>query len=155
VLHRGGPALPDGRPRPGLRRRQVEVTISAGREIPVRSEQDKMLAGELYDALDPVLCAGRRRARDLLKVFNDSRDEEQEKRLRLLTELFGAAGEGLWIEPPFYCDYGSNITLGSKVYLNFNCVILDPAPVRIGSNVFFGPAVQVYTATHPLSYRQR
>jgi maltose O-acetyltransferase len=117
----------------------------------MRSEKDKMLAGELYDPLDPQLARERRRARDLVKAFNDSRDDEVERRARILRELFGAAGEGLWIEPPFYCDYGTNITLGAKVFFNFNCVVLDPAPVRVGDNVLFGPAVQIYTATHPLS----
>src|SRR5262245_6762695 len=110
------------------------------------TEREKMLAGELYDPLDPPLVAGRRRARDLLKSLNDSRDEQQEERARILRELLGAAGEGLWIEPPFFCDYGSNIVLGRKVYFNFNCVVLDPAPVRVGDNVLFGPGVHVYTA---------
>jgi maltose O-acetyltransferase len=63
--------------------------------------------------------------------------------------------QGVWIEPPFYCDYGSNITLGDKVYFNFNCIILDIAPVVIGSGVMFGPAVQIYTATHPLNAAER
>jgi maltose O-acetyltransferase len=118
-------------------------------------EKDKMLAGELYDPLDPQLAAERRRARDLLKAFNDSRDDETEKRARLLRELFGAAGDGLWVEPPFFCDYGGNITLGRKVYFNFNCVVLDPAPVRVGDNTLFGPAVQIYTAAHPLGAAER
>jgi maltose O-acetyltransferase len=119
------------------------------------SEKDKMLGGELYDPLDLVLSQARRRARDLVKALNDSRDDEQEKRLRLIRELFGAAGEGIWIEPPFFCDYGSNITLGDKVFFNFNCVVLDPAPVTVGNNVLFGPAVQIYTPTHPLGAAQR
>ena len=114
-----------------------------------------MLGGELYSALDPELSAARRRARDLLHALNHSREEEGAERARILAELFGSAGEGLWVEPPFYCDYGSNITLGSGVYFNFNCVVLDPAPVRIGSNVLFGPAVQIYTAMHPLSAAER
>ena len=73
----------------------------------------------------------------------------------IIRELFDGADDTIWIEPPFYCDYGSNIALGSKVFFNFNCIILDPAPVTIGSNVLFGPAVQVYTATHPLSASER
>ena len=115
------------------------------------SEREKMLCGALYDPRDAQLCAGRRRARRLLKAFNDSRDDEQEKRARLLGELIPACGNGLHIEPPFHCDYGSNITFGDDVYLNFNCVILDVAPVRIGSGALLGPAVHVYAATHPLS----
>ena len=114
-----------------------------------------MLTGEMYDAADPQLTVERRRARDLCKSLNDSTDSEQELRERIIRELFGSAGDAVWIEPPFYCDYGSNITIGSKVYFNFNCVILDPASVIIGSNAFFGPAVQVYTAVHPISASER
>ena len=114
-----------------------------------------MHAGEMYDATDPQLTAERRRARELCKSLNDSHAGEQELRERVLRELFGRAGNAVWIEPPFYCDYGINITLGSKVFFNFNCVILDPAPVIIGSNVLFGPAVQVYTANHPISASER
>lgn len=119
------------------------------------SEKQKMLAGQLYNALDPQLVEERRRARDLLKELNDSRDGEQEKRAEIISQLFASVGDEVWIEPPFYCDYGSNIFLGKKVFFNFNCVILDPAIVIIGDNVLFGPNVQVYTATHPLSYLER
>jgi maltose O-acetyltransferase len=121
----------------------------------VKSEKQKMLAGELYNALDPELSMGRRKARQMLKELNDSQDEEPEKRKAIIRSLFGAIGNNIWIEPPFYCDYGSNIILGDNVYFNFNCVILDPAVVEIGSNVFFGPNVQIYTAAHPLSYNDR
>ena len=114
------------------------------------SEKDKMLAGQLYDPLDPQLSRERRRARLLLKRINDTRDDEPEERNRLLKELIPAMGREVWIEPPFYCDYGSNIVLGDKVFCNFNCVILDVAPVTIGSGVLLGPAVQIYAATHPL-----
>ncbi len=121
----------------------------------MRSEKDKMLSGELYDPLDAQLSSQRRHARLLLKAFNDSSVDQVEERARILAELLGPTGEGLWIEPPFYCDYGSNITLGSKVYFNFNCTVLDPAPVRIGSHVLFGPSVQIYTATHPMNAATR
>jgi maltose O-acetyltransferase len=119
------------------------------------SEKEKMLRGELYDPLDGRLSAERRRARLLVEAFNETRDDEAEARARLLGELFGAAGEGLWVEPPFYCDYGSNIRVGRRVFFNFNCVVLDCAAVTVGDNALFGPAVQIYTATHPLSARER
>ena len=119
------------------------------------TEKEKMLSGQMYDATDPQLKAERRRARDLCKSLNESHDNEQELRERIIQELFGRTGDAIWIEPPFYCDYGANITLGSKVYFNFNCVILDPASVVIGSDVLFGPAVQVYTATHPIGASER
>jgi maltose O-acetyltransferase len=117
----------------------------------VASEWEKMISGELYDALDPELSALRRRARDLTQALNESRDEEEEVRARVLRELIPNAGEGLWIQPPFYCDYGRNMTVGNRVFFNFNCVVLDVAPVAIGDYTLFGPAVQIYTATHPLS----
>jgi len=119
------------------------------------TEKEKMLTGEMYDAADPQLAEERRRARDLCKSLNESPDNEQELRQRIIRKLFGSAGDAVWIEPPFYCDYGANITLGSKVFFNFNCVILDPAPVTIGSDVLFGPAVQICTATHPLRASER
>jgi maltose O-acetyltransferase len=114
-----------------------------------------MLSGELYNASDPVLASERRRARNLLKELNDSWDDQQDRRAEILRQLFCAVGSNLWIEPPFYCDYGSNIFLGDNVYFNFNCVILDPARVEIGNNVLVGPNVQIYTATHPLDPAQR
>ena len=121
----------------------------------MRSEKEKMLGGELYDPLDPQLCAERRRARLLFKALNDTRDDQQDERARLIKELIPATGRDVWIEPPFYCDYGTNITLGDKVFFNFNCVVLDVAPVRIGSGVLFGPAAQVYAATQVLSAAAR
>lgn len=113
-----------------------------------------MLAGEPYDPLAMQLSVERQRARDLLKRLNDSREDEQEERAKILKELFGRETDA-YIEPPFYCDYGTNITLGHKVFFNFNCVVLDVAPVRIGDYVLFGPSVQVYTATHPLNAAER
>lgn len=121
----------------------------------MRTEKQKMLAGEPYDARDSELSAGRRRARLLFKALNDTRDDQQEERARLVRELIPGAGRDVWIEPPFFCDYGTNITLGDRVFFNFNCVILDVAPVTIGSRVLFGPAAQVYAATHPLDAAER
>ena len=121
----------------------------------MKSEKEKMLAGELYDPLDPELSAWRRRARLLFKALNDTRDDQQDERARLIKKLIPASGEGVWIEPPFYCDYGTNITLGDRVFFNFNCVVLDVAPVRVGSGTLFGPAVQIYAATHPLGAAER
>jgi maltose O-acetyltransferase len=121
----------------------------------MRTETEKMLAGELYDPLDRDLVRGRDRARDLCQVLNATREQDQAVRRRILVELFGAGGESVWMQPPFYCDYGSNIHLGERVFFNFNCVILDVCPVRIGDFTLFGPAVQVYTATHPMNAELR
>lgn len=115
------------------------------------TEWEKMVAGELYDPLDPWLTAARRRARLLFKAFNDTPDDQPAERARLLKELIPSSGAGVLVEPPFFCDYGTNITLGDRVFFNFNCVVLDVAPVRVGDGSMFGPAVQIYAATHPLS----
>ncbi len=120
----------------------------------MKSEKEKMLAGELYDAQDSELSRERQRCRDLCKLFNDSREDQQEERRKILGELLGASNDA-WIQPPFYCDYGYNITLGKKVFFNFNCIVLDVMHVEIGSNVLFGPSVQIYTAAHPLSAMER
>lgn len=114
------------------------------------NEWDKMLAGELYDALAPELVAARERARNLCQDLNATREQEQERRRSILEELLGSGGDTVWLQPPFYCDYGTNITLGQRVYFNFNCVILDVCRVTIGDFCFFGPAVQIYTASHPM-----
>ena len=113
-----------------------------------------MLAGELYDPLDAQLSQERQRARDLCKLLNDSREDQQEERRRILSELFGKATDA-WIQPPFFCDYGTNTTHGTKVFFNFNCVVLDVMQVTIGNNVLFAPSVQIYTATHPISAAER
>jgi maltose O-acetyltransferase len=121
----------------------------------MKTEKEKMLAGELYDALDPQLSDERLNARLLIKQLNDSSEDQIEERTRILKELIPNAGEGLWLQPPFYCDYGTNIKIGEKVFFNFNCVVLDVMQVSIGSRTLFGPNVQVYTATHPLNYKER
>ncbi len=108
-----------------------------------------MLAGELYDPLDAELVRLRARARDLCWDLNATREVDTELRRRLLTSLFGSGGNTAWLQPPFYCDYGTNIELGTGVFFNFNCVMLDVCPVHIGDHTLIGPAVQIYTATHP------
>jgi len=115
----------------------------------MRSEREKMLAGELYDALDAELVRARNRARELCQRLNGSHEEDRELRTSLCRQLFGAGGETAWVQPPFYCDYGSNIELGERVYFNFNCIVLDVCRVTIGDYTLFGPAVQILTPVHP------
>jgi maltose O-acetyltransferase len=121
----------------------------------MRTEREKMLAGELYDPLDPDLTQARERARDLCQDLNATREADREVRRRILRALFAAGGESVWMQPPFYCDYGSNIVLGERVFFNFNCVVLDVCQVTIGDYTLFGPAVQIYAATHPLEANLR
>ena len=121
----------------------------------MRTEREKMLAGEMYDALDRELVLGRERARDLCLALNATREADTEGRRRLVVELFGAGGGSVSVQPPFFCDYGSNIELGERVFFNFNCVVLDVCPVRIGAFSLFGPAVQIYTPMHPMNAELR
>ena len=123
--------------------------------LPARSELEKMLAGELYDPLDPELVARRIWARELCYQLNATRETDETPRRKILQQLFGTGGDSVWMQPPFFCDYGSNILLGQRVFFNFNCVVLDVCQVKIGDNTMFGPAVQIYTATHPLEAELR
>jgi maltose O-acetyltransferase len=116
----------------------------------MRTERDKMLAGELYDARDPALVTERNRVRELCQKLNTSRDVEEDLRRDLCNQIFAKGGDTVWMQPPFYCDYGSNIELGERVFFNFNCVVLDVCCIRIGDYTLFGPAVQVLTPMHPL-----
>ena len=119
------------------------------------TEKEKMLAGELYSPLDPVLTEERERARLLFQKINSLDDTNKKERDKLCYTLLGKAGKNLWIEPPFYCDYGYNISVGYNVFFNYNCCILDVMPVTIGDRVMIAPNVQIYTATHPLNAKER
>jgi len=119
------------------------------------SEREKMLAGELYDPMDAELVAARTRARDLCQALNVTREADREGRRALLGELLGKGGDSVWMQPPFFCDYGSNIELGERVFFNYNCVVLDVCRVRIGDFTLFGPGAQVLTPLHPLDAELR
>jgi maltose O-acetyltransferase len=121
----------------------------------MKTEKEKMIAGEYYLAGDPVLVKERRKAKNLLHRLNVIEYRLTKKAKEILTELIPNTGKSFYIEPPFHCDYGYNISCGNNVYFNVNCVVLDCAPVTIGSNVFFAPNVQIYTATHPLDAELR
>lgn len=119
------------------------------------TEKQKMLAGEMYNPLDKVLMAEREQAKLLFQKINSLDETQKEQRKLLLYKLFGKAGKNLWVEPPFYCDYGYNISVGYNVFMNYNCCILDVMPVTLGNRVMLAPNVQIYTATHPLHARER
>lgn len=119
------------------------------------SEKEKMLAGELYVATDPELVAERRRAREVLRRYNQSPVDDPAGRCEILAQLLGAMGTKIEIEPPFYCDYGYNIIAGENLYMNFGCVVLDCNRVTIGQDVQCGPYVQIYAAHHPLDSKKR
>lgn len=115
---------------------------------PPKSEKQKMLASDLYLANDPILTAERQRTAALLHKYNSTLHHPSTHQL-LLAELLGSTGVHSTIRPPFFCDYGYNIHLGTGVFLNFNCVLLDVNPIEIGDRTQIGPAVQIYAADHP------
>lgn len=121
----------------------------------MKTEKEKMLSGELYNALDKELTQDRLNARFLLKKLNDTGEDKEENKNQILKKLIPNKGENLFIQTPFYCDYGTNIVVGDNVYFNFNCVVLDVMRVSIGSRTMIGPNVQIYTATHPMNYKER
>ncbi len=119
------------------------------------TEKEKMLAGEMYDPMDSQLVTDRHKARLLFQNINNLNEDSRTERDALFYELMPNTGKNLWIEPPFYCDYGYNIKAGDNVFMNFNCCILDVCEVAIGSRTMMGPNVQIYTATHPLEHKAR
>src|SRR5690606_36196816 len=119
------------------------------------TEKEKMMTGELYFAGDETLIKERRHAKRLLRQLNISEYLVTKTAKSIIKELIPNAGKNFYIEPPFHCDYGYNIHCGENVYFNVNCVVLDTMPIHIGSNVMFGPAVQIYAASHPLDIDTR
>lgn len=120
-----------------------------------RSQRERMLAGDAYSPNDPDLRAQTRRALRLVERFNRSTADESDDRRRILKELFAACGEGVEIRAPFYCDYGSQISIGARTFANFGLVALDVAAIEIGEDVTIGPNVQLLTPTHPLDPEER
>jgi maltose O-acetyltransferase len=114
-----------------------------------------MVRGEDYDSRDPELLAMAHRARGLLSSFAAVASEDGAARRAILVQLLAAVGDGVWIEPPFFCDYGHQVSIGADTFVNVNCVFLDSAAIKIGSNVLIGPGVQLITATHPLRAVER
>ncbi len=120
-----------------------------------KSEKTKMLSGKLYRSVDSELVADTARVQRLLTQYNATPNEATEARMTLLRQICGSVGDGAVIRPVFFCDYGYNIRLGRNAFINFNCVFLDCAPIEIGDNLQMGPAVQIYTAAHPLEAEVR
>ena len=119
------------------------------------TEPEKMIAGMPYDAGDPFLVTARTKAHDLCTELNALKESDGKRRAEILARLLPHLGEDAYIQGPFYCDYGFNIKTGGRFYANFNLTVLDCAPVTIGDDVMIGPNVSLYTAYHPLDYKQR
>ncbi|MGV2622829.1 sugar O-acetyltransferase [Halobacillus sp. ACCC02827] len=119
------------------------------------TEKEKMLAGELYESWDDQLVVERSRARQLTYALNHTKESESHYRNQLLHDLFGSIEGEMSLEPPFHCDYGSNIHVGDGFFANFGCIFLDVCAITIGKRVLLGPQVQIYTATHPMDRKTR
>jgi maltose O-acetyltransferase len=114
-----------------------------------KTQKERMLAGELYLADSPELFEDNQRISTWLTRYNASLAMPPDKRHVLLSQALGYVGSGVNIRPPFFCDYGYNISIGENSFMNFNCVILDVVKVTIGRHTQIGSAVQILTADHP------
>lgn len=126
------------------------MNLDSQESTDTRSQRERMLAGDLYVADDPQLAAESRRAAILMQQFNTSDPADPHARRAVLSELLGSFGEGSEIRPPLYCDYGYQIRVGARTFINYGAVLLDVATITIGEDVQIGPNVQLLTPTHPL-----
>jgi len=119
------------------------------------TQKERMLAGELYLASDPELRAAYTRAQTILEKFNATRGDDRATLTLHLRELLGHLGEDAIVKPSLRCDYGTNISIGARSFVNYACVLLDCNTIAIGADVQIGPGVHIYTATHPLDAEAR
>jgi maltose O-acetyltransferase len=120
-----------------------------------RSQQERMLAGDLYIANDPALARASRDAIRMAAEYSRIWPAHPDTAARILRRLLGSVGEGTEIRAPLYVDYGRNITIGARTFINYNLTALDVVPITIGDDVQIGPNVQLLTPTHPLDPQQR
>ena len=121
----------------------------------IKTEREKMLAGEVYDCGDEELLNQWHKAKNLIKNYNLLDSENLKEKENILRELLGNFGENLWITSPFLVDYGHNIYFGNNCEVNMNCTFLDDNKIIIGDNALIAPNVQIYTASHPTHYLDR
>ena len=119
------------------------------------TEREKMLAGQIYDCGDPGLLEQWHKAKDLIRIYNNSNSADIKRKEEILNELLGGRGKNLWITAPFFVDYGNNIYFGNNCEVNMNCTFLDDNIIRIGDNALIAPNVQIYTAFHPTNALDR
>ena len=119
------------------------------------TEKEKMLSGEVYYACDPALTQELNACKDLLQQYNNLRPTDLDARREMLQQILGACDEHVFINQPFYCDYGKHIRVGKRFFANFHFTVLDEAPVTIGDDAFIGPNVSIYTACHSTEPSER
>ena len=119
------------------------------------TEQEKMLAGKIYDSSDETLLAIRTKAHKLCQTYNQTADTEEKAREQIMRDLIPDCAKGVYLQGPIYFDYGKFTTIGENTFANFNFTVLDTCPVHIGNNVFIGPNVSLVTPMHPFRYQER
>lgn len=119
------------------------------------TEKEKMLQGDFYNSRDAELMQMNNSAQAFLKTYNALDSDEGAEHDLILKKLLGDKGKGVWIIPPFFCDYGKHISIGDYSFINTNCVFLDNNKISIGNNALIGPHVQIYTANHPVNPSER
>jgi len=124
-------------------------------ESETKAEMEKMKAGECYTSMIPDLIYDRMQCKDFIDRFNATKGNDAFKRSKMLNGFFKEVGKNVFIERPFRCEYGYNISMGDDCFMNYDCIILDNAEVTIGKHCLFGPRCQLITATHPIDYRAR
>lgn len=122
---------------------------------PASTEREKCLAGEVFDSSDPELIKFIIQARALTQAYNQLAADDAEQRLSMLKNLLGEVGENVYIDTPFYCDYGKHISIGNNVYIGLNCTLVDNNRIHIGDNTLIGSGVNISTASHPLPASER
>ncbi|MFC6290912.1 sugar O-acetyltransferase [Levilactobacillus angrenensis] len=120
-----------------------------------KTEKEKMVTGELFNVYDPELVAERGAARDQVEALNALGESDPEESTRRVKALFGATGDAVEVHATFRCDYGYNISVGEDFFANYDCTILDVAPVTIGKHCLLGPKVQIYSVNHPADPKLR
>ncbi|MFC9459390.1 sugar O-acetyltransferase [Streptomyces sp. NPDC056637] len=120
-----------------------------------RTNLERMLAGDLYIADDPEIARRQRRAMQLAARYQDAFLEDADKARPILADLLESVGEGVEVRPPLYVDYGSNITIGARTFVNYHLTALDVARITIGEDCQIGPNVQLLTPTHPVEPQPR
>ncbi|WP_341780080.1 sugar O-acetyltransferase [Levilactobacillus sp. HBUAS70063] len=120
-----------------------------------KTEQEKMVAGELFDVYDDELVAQRAAARKQVEAINALGESDPEQTEKLIKKLFGSTGKDVSVHADFKCDYGYNIYVDEDFFANYDCVMLDVAPIRIGKHCLLGPKVQIYSVNHPADPKLR
>jgi len=121
----------------------------------IKTEMENLKSGKPYTARVPDLLYDAFSCRDKLDKFNSTKGSDALKRSKMLKDIFKQTGENVFVEIPFYCSYGKNITMGSDCFMNYDCIILDSVEVTIGEHCWFGPRCQIITASHPIDGKDR